>query len=634
MKKFFTLMALTLITVMGWAQIPVKVQIDDPSRVESMTFAEAPITFDAAGKCEFTAEKPGYLIVNLKSPWKFTSTCTYTEHYQAGGDPYMGTLYCSYNSYVSSWIGDAGYYSAYEFVLTTFNMDDARTNEATVTVHGKPEKVQLQLSGTNWSKSDFVEGDNTVKFMDDEKTFTIGSAKYPELLYEVYLNGTKQESQYQQWSFDVANGDKIDVYTEYPDKDVTVTIKYAGDASAEAIQYVKIGNEEQDFTKPISAKAGQTITFQPNTSVYTPVYIKVNGVEQPNMYSYSAVLTEDIEIEVNLTKKATYKATVTVDDCSHIKYMLGYGDYKFPTANTFDVEIAQDDASWSAVLLEPVDYNYAIVEVTLDGVKVDPYEWDKSKYYVYLTESAKEITVKTEAVVRDRNWAFYFDSPSKINDSSLNLYGWSMSCDVLSRQFHNENIFAGYNVIPFADIDGTFKFTPYGPFDPDVKNNVHVYLNNEEYNPAAGETDWKMQFNDGDVFKVYVSPTAPATHTVTFSATAATAVESAYVDRIKSFVVTDGLKMENELPGTEYKITLAAGYILLVNGTEPASDGGVYTFVCNEDSEVKIDSATGINAAKATVSAQPAYNLSGARVSGNARQQELRIQNSRKFIVK
>ena len=389
----------------------------------------------------------------------------------------------------------------------------------------------------------------------------------------------------------------------------------------------------EDKSKPVVAKMGQSLYFVADDSYYNIDYLRINGEDCP-YGNYNGTIYGDVTIDVKQTLKPAWSAEVTVDVPERIEYNEHYSRPNIiPETSPFTVSIPEDMASYNYLVFKTSNSDYAIVSLTLDGEEIEKNSYT-GEYQVYLKKDGQKINITTKEIERDKLFSFYFDSPEKANDTFVELYGFSLSCAEPSRKF--EDIHAGYNVINFDEVDNAFKFYVYGPIETAVVPQVHAYLNNEP-NYIVDNSHWQNNFNDGDVFKVYICPEAPATSTVEFTVQGEGAVEAATVDLINEFEVVDGLKMENILPGTEFPIALNPDFTITVNGDELEDPQNYYKFTVSEDTKVVISSTTGIETVVVESGNNAVYNLLGVQVGESATNglpAGLYIQNGKKLLVK
>ena len=636
MKKLFTLLSLALVAFVAQAKTcEVTIHIDDPSHAKKVVFNDKTYTFDADGYIRFSSVEGNGARIFTADPWVLTDKCFYTINDDIIYDIDGGAL-SEYYFYV-----DCDYADKIVYEFKTATVEDLRKNACTVNIVGKPEKMKLFLrSWINPREVDNLkEGENIVKFLDSEYEFVVSSTDDNHPVYEVYHNGQKHPQAYGVWSVEAKNGDKIDVYTEYPPEEVTVTIDYKGDASPASIKEYTIGGVSvADASKPIAALKGERMSISFNNINYIINSLKVNGeyVEVSEWsVSYGCILTEDINIEVDQTKKPVYTAKVTVDDYTHIKYNEA-GTEKTPTSNNFVVEMAQDAVDLMPIYFYPANVDLQIVKCTADGVDAE-YAPIVNGYYVAMKEKVQEIVITTSPIRRNDNFVFYYDNPDAATDPELGFRGWYMDCDLLKRDVAAE-VKQGYNTVAFAPIDGEFRFGVYGDMEI-VKKNVHVYLNNEVFDMFDEGGFWRLTPTNGDVMKAYISREAPAFYDVTFHVTDAAAIEYTKVDGVRKVEVVDGLTI-SELPSSSVVMNIAKGYEVKVGSEwiKPGADG-LFRFTVNGETTVTVaPEGTGIESVTAADGADSAvHNIMGVKVSNGATDSlpaGLYIKGGKKILVK
>lgn len=225
------------------------------------------------------------------------------------------------------------------FTVTTYNVEETRTASFICNVDAA-EKVLLQRQ--DYTSVPLQNGENIVKFNPElETSFTLDKAYgYPQP-YKVTKNGVDIPYTYG-YQFSATDGDVIDIQTEYPDIDATITFSYNAGGEG-CITNVRVNNElVSDFDgKSLTAKLGSTLTFDRadnwNVSSYT-----LNGNTTYYFYSYSGVVTGDMEFSF-IANYDDPRVTVklNVDDASHVEAKIAYSSTYFSLKDG-DNEIAID----------------------------------------------------------------------------------------------------------------------------------------------------------------------------------------------------------------------------------------------------------------------------------------------------
>ena len=655
MKKIFTLLSLALVAFMAQAT-RVSVHVDDVSHIQKFVVNGEEKTFNADGYYydeTFEGESLDCYLYTA-APYVIDDENSYYMDEYPTGDVYKCSVISYYSDHYNIWVGDYSRQIDYEIVT----VDDAvvRKNTATFKIHGNPEKVSLYNNYT-YNQIDFTEEETTFRFMDQEANPTLQANDSSNPLYKVEVNGDELTERNWNKNYDLQlnNGDIIDVYTEWPEKDITVTLVFKGEAGRKSICGLQLGGKDLldpsnpiDLTQPIVGKMGQTFQMTLTGTNYTTNQFSINGVDQEIVSygnSYSDILTEDLTFVIDQTKKPCYTATVTVDDYTRIKYDEAYVYDLVPTSNTFVIEVAQESASWCSVSISPIDYTVNIDKCTFDGVELEKNYY--GDYSMNLSEGTHEVNVETSVIERNDMFSFYFNSPEKI--AQYNVGGWNFSCS--GSMARNESLYKsikpGYNYIDFGAADGDFSFFTYGGEDV-----INFYKNNEK---VEGQTGWGVTWTftptDGDSYKVYVTNEEPSFYTATFAVEDEAAVLGAYVDGIKEIEVGDKAEF-NELQETGFSLLIAEGYIVKLNGEEidpmeePVEnvsrgvESKVYYFDLVKDTDVRIvKEESGIDSISVEENvANPAvYNMLGVKVSNGTTDNlpsGFYVQKGRKIYVK
>ena len=622
MKKIFTFLTLATFALVASATT-CKFTADDGSHVDRIEYNGTTYKFEAGSNTlEFEATVGAQATIYLASPWLLDPSSYYTYKNADGVESAPSGFWADYRESCQRYIGE--YNQSYDFYINTIDLEAQRTNSFTVNVHGDPSLVSVSLGQTYYTPT-LVEGENTVKFADFESPIAVRCSDYTRSLYEVYLNDVKQEAEYGSWNVAVANGSVVDVYTDFPDKDVTVTISFLNDAAATDFTLFQINGEDIVYeSEPLKAKMGQTLSLVVNLNEKNLNSFEVNGeeVELPSYYpSYSTTLMEDLNIVLDMSNKPLWKANVTVDNCANIMYTMTQTSFITPETNEFVIEFPEP-AYGSQIVSFAATASGMITSMKLEGeeITVNP----RTGYYdVYFTADGQKLEITTSTIVRDEAFVFYFDSPEKAQDVDLGLYGWRLSCAFASRtQEFNENITAGYNAIYMCEADYPFNFEVKGEIKGVVDTYVFAYYNNTEWplDTENYQTSWSFSPNDKDVFKVYIAEKAPERYQVSFSLSDPTLVEYAVVDLCHEFAVDNTTPLVEQLPGTEIGLEVVEGAVVKVNDVvvDPVEDN-VYLLTVYSDMKVDISKESGIDSVTVSEDSDaPVYNLMGVKVSNGS----------------
>ena len=634
MKKIFTLLAVALVALVAQAKTcDVVIHIDDPTHAEKVTFGSKTYTFDENGDIKFTASTGDGMRIYTADPWVLD------KGLQVYNEETYYDLDCGAASEYYCYV-DCDYATTARLEFTTAKPEELMKNSCTVYVTGDASKMCLLIQGVYTREVEGLhEGANIVKFLDSENYMVVSSVDMYHPLYQVYQNSTQIEKAHDVWSMDLKDGDFVDVTVSYPYKEIKINIDYQGDASPKSVKFFQMGGvtyEEPAAT--VTGLMGELMTISFNNINYEVNSFKVNGVEVEGTemnVGYECVLEEDINFVIDQTKKPVYTANVTVDDCTRIKYNEA-GTERSPKSNTFVVEMAQDMIDLMPIYFYPAEVEYEIKTCTADGVPAQ-YSTVVNGYYVAMEENVQEIVITTGPIERNDSFVFYFDNPEATYDADLGFKGWWMECDLAKRDVKDE-VEQGYNEIPFASIDGQFRFGILGEIETS-KANTHVYVNNKALAMFEAGALWYITPKNADVMKVYMGAEAPEFQDVVFSVTDETAVQYAKADVMRNISVSDGLKL-SELPRTAFEMAIAPGFQVRLNGdiVSPA-EGSLYKFSVEGPLKVRIEEeGSGIDTITADSAADSAvYTLMGVKVSNgaiDALPAGIYVQQGRKVYVK
>ncbi|MCF0220227.1 MAG: hypothetical protein HUK14_10645 [Muribaculaceae bacterium] len=624
MKKLFTLFALAVVAMTAYA-VPFKMTVDDASHVDYLEYNGNVYKFEDGNVLEFDATASATAVLYLADPWALDPASSYTYKSIYMDSPYEGTLYQDYKSAVNIYIYPESN-EWYDYNIKTIDMSVLRNNSCEVYVHGDPSNVKISYSNT-YNEPVLVEGKNVLKFMDSEAKMSINSVNYQDALYELYLNNVNIVNKDYSWYLDIKDGDVLDIFTEWPDKDFTVTINFSGDATAADFGTFQVNNQDVDASKPFVGKMGQYFSIWCNTSLFNFVSMTVNGEVPEGIYPsyvyYSGRLSEDLVIDINMTAKPKWNVNVTVDNYENIKYRFSnnYEEYFYPESNTFSVEVVENPMYSLDILARSGDSK--VESVTANGETISENYRLPGVYSVWPSADNTEVNVTTSTITRDEAFVFYFDSPEKTQDPDKQLYGWYLNSKVSSRnQELVDNMRAGYNAIAMGPVDLPFTFAVNGPLEGAVDTYVFAYLNNVAYplDLENYQTTWSLDLKNNDVFKVYIADEAPETYQVSFSVSDPSVVEFAVVDLCHEFAVDNDTNLVDQLPGTEIGLEVVEGAVVKVNDVveEPVEDN-VYLLTINSDMKVNITKESGIDSVTVSEDTEaPVYNLMGVKVSNGS----------------
>ena len=566
----------------------------------------------AAQAFEFTLNIDNANAVSVQVNWEPVSIVN-GENTFTGDDASYTTVYVSQNpgyglnSVSSAKTGtSASIYSGGAYIyptaddnvwnVLTYSYADVRNAQCTIEVDDAT-KAKVTFN-TTWEQPTLVNGVNTVKFSAElESPFTIESTSYNTPLYKVEKNGAEVESDnWGNYAVEVANGDNIKIYANFPDTDYPVNITY-GEGAEGFVTDVKVNGVSVADVNKFTAKAGSKVEIYGNTTDYAFEKMTINGAEVTYFYSpYSFTITKETNIVVNAHKYSTIKAILNVDDPTNFVVYKGYQYQNNPinvVAGKNEIELPENNNK-----IQVVANSGCFITSITDGVK----EY-KNDYQITLTDGM-ELTILSGKIVRDKKFVLYVDDLTAAN----HYYSFSRT------DRSSVDITSGYNTIEFsAEADCPFQLGWAGS-----ESVSEVYVNNVAAEPIyAGGSTFEIRPNDGDVIKAYMKA-KPALHTVTFSHSVDVGKVQATVDKINKLDLTTTESIQ-VLTGTEIDFN-CLGYIVKVNDEETTeSETGEYKVVVTGDTKIHIEGGAGVDSITVdTPQDNNVYNLQGVMVIENA----------------
>lgn len=594
MKKFylFLIMLLSVIAPQAADAFSITINVDDASRIEVFLNGTKDVV---NGDNVFEVNDGDYLSINTK------------QNDIAIKSVFNGDKELKLESFSTFRVKlSESEHTGAKFVVKTATLDEMRTASCKVTVDDA-SKVTLFLPGT-YSTLPLKDGENDVKFIPGtESVFTVKPASYETPLYKVTHNSVAAEADWGSYTLkNVANGDVIDIQTNYPDIDCAVKFN----VNAEGVGFIKSvtvnGNEVTNYLdNNFTVKCGSHISITRNSEDYKLESFKVNGEDKTDDFyeeSYDFFVTDAATFDITAKKYATFKATVDIDDVSHATVYKGYYYYykAFDLKNgKNEIEVSEKQPLISLVAKD----GYYFTSVN-DGTTEYT---DKSASNIELdVTDGMVLKVVTAAIVRDKKALVYVDDRSAT--SSL----------VFSRGDNNRiEIGTGYNELEFYKGDNPFSVTVYASTKKVYKNDVAVdptYTYGSYYN---------FNLADGDVVKMFFTKT-PATVKADITANGGAENLSVVKDRIQP--VADFSAGISCLEDTELAFAAKEGYsikALTVDGTAATAEAdGTYKVVVKADANIVVDlqTASGISSVTNADASRTAnvYNANGVLVLKNA----------------
>lgn len=593
MKKFylFLIMLLSVIAPQAADAFSITLNVDDASRINVFLNGYQDVV---NGDNVFEVKDGDYLSITTQNNAGLVSVMN-------GDKEVKLNSYSSFNLKLTE-----SEYAGAKLMIKTATLDEMRTASCTVTVDD-PSKVTLRLSRT-FTTVQLKSGENEVKFIPGtESTFTISPQSQETPLYKVTHNSVAAEADWGSYTLkNVANGDVIDIYANYPDIDCAVKFN----VNAEGVGFIKSvtvnGNEVTNYLDDnFTVKCGSNISITRNSEDYKLESFKVNGEDKTSDFydeSYDFFVTDAATFDITAKKYATFKATVDIDDVSHATVYNGYSYY----GNAFDLKNGKNEieVSEKQTLISLVAKDGYYFTSVNDGTKEYT---DKSVNDIELdVVDGMVLKVVTAAVVRDKKALVYVDDRSAANSLLFRR-----------NDYNTIEVATGYNELEFYRGDN--------PFSVSVSANTKkVYKNDVAVVPLySGGSYFNFSLADGDVVKMFFTKT-PATVKADITANGGAENLSVVKDRIQP--VADFSAGISCLEDTELAFAAKEGYsikALTVDGTAATAEAdGTYKVVVKADANIVVDlqTASGISSVTNADANRTAnvYNANGVLVLKNA----------------
>lgn len=620
MKKFYSLL-IGFIAALGcmsaYAEdITWTLKCDHPEQITSISSNPSVTVDPSLTEQTFTTAQYGYVTIYINSDYKAVSFAN------AAGTP-VG--YVS-NGYVSFSPDNDGVY-----ILELKSLAEMRTGTCTVNVD-HPDRIRAMFSGT-YADITLNEGENTVKFDPVNENYIQITSRTSDPIYKVEKDGTNITAPYGSYTVELTEGCVVNITTEFPDEDYTVTFTYSEGAEG-FWQRAQIADVDvPDFDgQSLKVHAGKNLKLYANTGDYKLDYVSVNDVQETYFYSpLTKTVSGDMLIHVEGHKYGTVKFTLNVDDPEHVNFYNSNYTSGTPLEGIVAGDNALEFSEANAKLnLKAANASCSILSVTdADG---------NDLYYntyngITVTEGMK-IYVTTDAIDFDQQVILYIDDLSAADY----YFSAALSLPDYNRMDYN-NLQSGYNTLA---ISADYHDVSLG-FAKSSQTPSYVYRNGETLAPEyEGSTTFTFSAADKDVVKVYLLG-EPAKVAVTFTGDAEADDAVVLRDHITPIAAWPG-STETVFAGTQYAISGENVADVKLDSTPVAKgEDGIYVVTVPADAttaEIDITKADGIGSVSVETVLPDAevYNLQGIRVGRAADLPTLPagvyISGSRKVIVK
>lgn len=616
MKKFYSIFVMAIMAIVAFnakADITVTLKVDDATRLTAnyqyygADYTAKEVSLDLT---QFTGEGATFTVP--------ASYC-YVNIYATDGNTITSAMNETTGSSAS--IGSSTYFYIYAdavLSVTSADLEATRTASCTVNVDDASKVNMSYYSGT---KIELVNGANTIKFNPNNETpFQISHASYGESLYQVALNNVVQTDSYGRYVVSVADGDVLDIKSDFPDEPTTITFSY-GDNEAEVLGCLSVkvdGEAVEDFDgKTLTAKLGQKITIVGDVNLYNfnySIYVDGTSVYFSGNYEFTATKTE-YAISIDATKYTTFNVYATTATPEYISVYAGTSnDVITLTTDTTAIALTSNnnyinimpatDCFITSVLVNGVEYgsNYGTSSVSVRGLAEND-----------------TIVITADKLVREKEAYIWVD------DLTAAMYGYSV------QRYSDRasiNLISGEAVtVNFADTDNPYYLSFYQP------TYCSIFVNGVYLVPQyEGSTSYYVTLVDGDDIKVYLA-SQPEKYAVTITQNVEDAI---------SAVATDGQAYSNYasgftvLDGTVVSITLAdtKASVIVDGATVEADADGKYNVVVTKETNIVVDKT---NAIEEVVEVETlnnnVYNLQGILVVKNATESQINALPAGLYII-
>lgn len=518
---FLFLVLLTLSSVSAKADTPVKIKVDDVSRV-TVKVNYAPVAGLVNGVNTVNVPQYGSLVIEAKQGFYLKSVMKAT----ASGDNVAQSItnLTSCNIYVSE---------SDKNVLYTVRSGDlaaVRTGSCTVKVDNAA-KVKL-VRYESQSVVDLQNGENTVKWIPNtEKTLVISNANYGDApIYKVTLDGQEVAASGGQYFVMPVEGSMVVVAADYPDESCAVKFNFSDETAKGVLSKVMAdGVEVQGYSDAgFTLKAGTKLSLKFDQTNYSLDAFKVNGDAVSVYGTYECYVKGETVFDIQSHKYATVKGLLTVDKAANITV------YEGQSYNNKVITLHDGENS-----IELGEKNNLIQVKTNSGCKIESLKVNgnglsanyEGAYEVRLAEGMK-IEITTSAIVRDQKATVFID------DISLANYGFNFyRSDRSTVQMQT-----GENTLMFSADDNHFMLGAYGN---DMSKMV-VKLNGKKLDPVyPGGTSFEFDLRNNDRLDVLLKGETDGIDAVQQARNGKTVVYRLDGTRVEGTSLPDGMYIIN-----------------------------------------------------------------------------------------
>lgn len=377
------------------------------------------------------------------------------------------------------------------YTLTVVAIADLRTAEYTINVDD-PLKVTVKMDGYDRDYLKLEAGSNVIKFDPEvEKFISIKNVEYGKPVYSVKKNGATCVFDGYEYSISLEEDCVIDIVTELPDEEVSVTFNYSEGAAGSIKSVLVNGDEIEDWDGvSLVVKCGDKVSFYGDAMIYSYETVKVNDKEI-SFYGYGDFYAmEDTEVYVDAHPYGNVKGTIKVNRPDLIDVKVTYDRTLLELKEgENEIELPEKDnlVAWE------VKPEGVIKKAELNG---EPVTWS-----VNLKEG-DVLEFVVEEKVFDMSAVLWIDNPK-----SAACAGYTNMSSDNDRSVRYDFSTPGYYTFPFYDGCNPFSISwtySYSEAAPEYRG--RVYLNDERVISKYGEdsTYFELNLENNDVVKFFM----------------------------------------------------------------------------------------------------------------------------------
>ncbi|MGN1245661.1 MAG: hypothetical protein ACI4UN_03420 [Muribaculaceae bacterium] len=491
--------------------------------------------------------------------------------------------------------------------IATATEADVRTAHLTVAADD-PEAVHFMFTGS-YRTVELQEGDNSVAFAPTaEGMVRVHHTTAGRVLYRVLRNGDAVAANNSQaYEFAVADGDRIDIASAFPDESFPLTINIPEEVR-DAVTEVRIDGKKSTM-QPRSVPAGSKVEVSLDTENYRINSVQLNGEDLTVSYYIAFVMTGEMTLDIEAEAYAMLSVGLDVTDPSqvhvyHGAYVVGGDNEEYQlTAGLNEVQVSER-LGYITVMIEEGCY---FTDFSCGGVQ---YSGNSDYGYGIRVENLCDgdvVTLHTAAIVRDKQFVLYIDNKEAAE--------YQFFC---SRSDHSEaEVATGYNYVSFFEGDNPVEIGWAGE-----NIQFHLYRNGEEVLPIYENTTYAaLNVAEGDVVKAFTTELPPC-YTATISVRGGNADDVTVVkDLVTNVPREEWQSGVTDFAGTQIELRGVTG--VKVDGEYATVLGDKCTLTLTADCAVAILGTTDAELVPADAGPVSVYDAQGVLIMRNATQADV-----------